>query len=71
MRQRYNTNYSSDKTLHGRLRAGIKLYPKGGFFVRPEAKLYIVNNNLKLQFARITRFGSPSCYTLEDTSTVV
>jgi hypothetical protein len=59
----YNTNYSSDKHFMGDFGAGIKFYPKGGFFVRPEAKLYLVNNNLNFSSARITRFGLSIGYT--------
>jgi hypothetical protein len=59
----YNTNYSSDKHFMGDFGAGIKLYPKGGFFIRPEAKLYLVNNNLNFSSARLTRFGASIGYT--------
>ena len=59
----YNTNYSSDKHFMGDFGAGIKFYPKGGFFVRPEAKLYLVNNNLNFSSARVTRFGLSIGYT--------
>ena len=59
----YNTNYSSDKHFMGDFGAGIKFYPKGNFFVRPEAKLYLVNNNLNFSSARITRFGLSIGYT--------
>ena len=59
----YNTNYSSDKHFMADFGAGIKFYPKGGFFVRPEAKLYLVNNNLNFSSARITRFGLSIGYT--------
>ena len=47
----YNTNYASDKHFMADLGAGLKFYPKGGFFIRPEARLYLVNNNLNIQFA--------------------
>jgi hypothetical protein len=59
----YNTNYSSDKHFMGDFGAGIKFYPKGGFFVRPEAKLYLVNNNLNFSSARVTRYGLSIGYT--------
>lgn len=59
----YNTNYSTDKHFMGDFGAGLKFYPKGGFFVRPEAKLYFVNNNLNFSSARITRFGLSVGYT--------
>jgi Outer membrane protein beta-barrel domain len=59
----YNTNYSSDKHFMGDFGAGLKFYPKGGFFVRPEAKVYLVNNNLNFSSPRITRFGLSIGYT--------
>ena len=59
----YNTNYASDKHFMGDFGAGIKFYPKGGFFVRPEAKLYLVNNNLLFSSPRITRYGVSIGYT--------
>jgi len=59
----YNTNYCSDKHFMGDFGAGIKLYPKGGFFVRPEAKLYLINNNLNFSSARVARYGLSIGYT--------
>ena len=59
----YNTNYSSDKHFMGDMGAGIKFYPAGGFFVRPEARLYLVNNNLNFSSARVARYGLSIGYT--------
>jgi hypothetical protein len=59
----YNTNYSSDKHFMGAFGAGLKFYPVGSFFVRPEAKLYLINNNLNFSSARVTRFGLSIGYT--------
>jgi len=59
----FNTNFSSDKHFMADFGAGIKFYPKGGFFVRPEAKLYLVNNNQLFSSPRITRFGLSLGYT--------
>jgi hypothetical protein len=59
----YNTNYASDKHFMADFGAGIKFYPKGGFFIRPEAKLYLVNNNLLFSSPRITRYGLSIGYT--------
>jgi len=39
------TNYQSANHFMGDFGAGIKFYPKGGFFIRPEARLYLINNN--------------------------
>ncbi len=57
------TNFVSDKHFMGDFGAGIKLYPKGGFFVRPEARLYLVNNNLYFSSPRATRYGLSIGYT--------
>ncbi len=59
----YNTNYSSDKHFMADIGAGIKFYPMGGFFVRPEARLYLVNNNLLFSSPRVTRYGLSIGYT--------
>jgi hypothetical protein len=59
----FNTNYSSDKHFMGDFGGGIKFYPRGGFFVRPEARLYLVNNNLNFSSARVARYGLSIGYT--------
>jgi hypothetical protein len=59
----YNTNYSSDKHFMGDFGAGLKFYPKGGFFIRPEAKLYLVTNNQLFSSSYATRFGASIGYT--------
>ena len=43
--------------------AGIKFYPKGGFFIRPEARFYLVNNNVDYSSSHVTRFGASIGYT--------
>jgi hypothetical protein len=59
----YNTNYTSDKHFMGAFGAGIKFYPKGGFFIRPEAKVYLVNNNQLFSSFHATRVGASIGYT--------
>jgi hypothetical protein len=59
------TNYASDKHFMGDLGAGIKFYPVHNFFVRPEAKLYLVNNNLLFSSPRVTRYGLSIGYTFK------
>jgi hypothetical protein len=60
------TNFVSDKHFMGDFGAGIKLYPKGGgFFVRPEARLYLVNNNQFFSSPRVTRYGLSIGYTFK------
>ena len=59
----YNTNYCVDKHFMGDIGGGLKIYPAGGFFVRPEARLYLVNNNLNFSSARVARYGLSIGYT--------
>jgi len=59
----YNTNYDSDKHFMGDFGAGLKIYPKGGFFIRPEAKLYLVTNNQLFSSFYATRVGASIGYT--------
>ena len=57
------SNYQSSNHFDADFGAGIKFYPKGGFFVRPEARLYLVNNNTEFSAARVTRYGLSIGYT--------
>ncbi len=57
------SNYQSSNHFDADFGAGIKFYPKGGFFVRPEARLYLVNNNTDFSSARVTRYGLSIGYT--------
>jgi hypothetical protein len=59
----YNTNYSSDTHFMGDVGAGLKIYPKGGFFIRPEAKFYAVANNQIYSSSYSTRVGASIGYT--------
>jgi len=59
----YNTNYASDKHFMADFGAGLKVYPARNFFVRPEAKLYLVNNNLNFSSPRVVRYGLSIGYT--------
>jgi hypothetical protein len=62
----YNTNYSSDKHFMGDFGAGLKLYPThSGFFIRPEAKVYLVANNQLFSSSHSTRFGMSIGYTFK------
>lgn len=51
------TNYVSSNHFMGHFGAGIRLYPVGHFFIRPEAHLYLVNNNFEFSSARAVRYG--------------
>jgi hypothetical protein len=59
----YNTNYASDTHFMGAFGVGLKVYPKGGFFIRPEARLYLIDNNLNFSSAYVGRFGGSIGYT--------
>jgi hypothetical protein len=61
----YNTNYSSDKHLMGDFGAGLKIYPAHNFFIRPEAKVYLVTNNQLFSSSYSTRFGVSIGYTFK------
>jgi hypothetical protein len=59
----YNTNYDSDKHFMGDFGAGLKIYPTHNFFIRPEAKVYLVNNNQLFSSSYSTRVGMSIGYT--------
>lgn len=61
----YNTNYSSDKHFMGDFGAGLKLYPTHNFFIRPEAKIYLVTNNQLFSSSYATRYGLSIGYTFK------
>jgi len=57
------SNYQSSNHFDADFGAGIKFYPKGGLFILPEGRLYLVNNNLELSSPRVTRYGVSVGYT--------
>jgi len=57
------SNYQSSNHFDADFGAGIKLYPKGNFFIRPEARFYLVNNNLEFSSNHATRYGVSIGYT--------
>lgn len=57
------TNYTSSNHFMGHFGVGVRLYAKGNFFVRPEAHLYLVNNNVDFSSSRATRYGVSVGYT--------
>ena len=57
------TNYSTNTHFLGQFGAGLKLYARGGFFVRPEVHLYLVNNNVEFSSSRFARYGASIGYT--------
>lgn len=57
------TNYSSSNHFLADFGGGIRLYPRGNFFVRPEAHLYLINNNQEFSSGRVARVGVSIGYT--------
>ena len=57
------SNYQSRNHFDGDFGGGLKLYVKGGFFIRPEARFYIMNNNQEFSTNHATRAGVSIGYT--------
>ena len=57
------SNYQSSNHFMGVVGGGLKFYPYHSFFIRPEAKLYLVNNNVDYSSWYATRFGASIGYT--------
>ncbi len=57
------SNYQSSNHFDADFGAGLKLYPKGSFFIRPEARVYLVHNNLEYSSPRVVRYGVSVGYT--------
>lgn len=57
------SNYQSTNHFMGHFGGGIRLYPKGNFFIRPEAHVYLVRNNFEFSGARAARYGVSIGYT--------
>ncbi len=51
------TDFVSSNHFMGHFGAGLRYYFRGHFFVRPEADLYLINNNQEFSSSRATRFG--------------
>jgi len=51
------TNFVSTNHFMGHLGGGLRLYVHGGFFVRPEAHLYLVHNNDEFSSGHSARYG--------------
>jgi hypothetical protein len=51
----------------GHLGAGLKYNVWGHMFVRPEAHLYLINNNVEFSSPRAYRFGVSIGYTFSPT----
>jgi len=57
------SNYQSTNHFMGHIGGGVKVYPKGNFFIRPEAHVYFVRNNFEFSGPRVTRYGMSIGYT--------
>jgi hypothetical protein len=51
------TNYVSNSHFMGHFGGGLRLYVHGNVFVRPEAHLYLIRNNLEFAGPRANSFG--------------
>ena len=51
------TDYTSSNHFMTHFGAAVRWYPVGNFFIRPEAHLYLINNNFEFSSARATRVG--------------
>lgn len=57
------TNYTSSNHFMGHFGAGVRLFVHGGFFIRPEAHLYLVRNNVEFSSGHAVRLGASIGYT--------
>ena len=51
------TNYVSSNHFMGDFGGGVRFYPYGNFFVRPEMRLYLINNNGEFSSSHPVRYG--------------
>ena len=59
------SNYQSINHFDADFGGGIKLYATRNFFVRPEARFYIINNNLEFSSNHTARYGVSIGYTFK------
>jgi len=57
------TNYVTSTHFLGDVGGGLRLYVHGNFFVRPEAHLYWIHNNVEFSSNHATRYGISIGYT--------
>jgi hypothetical protein len=57
------TNYTSSNHFMGDFGGGLRYYPHGNFFVRPEARFYLIRNNVEFNSNYVTRYGVTIGYT--------
>jgi len=56
------TNYSSSNHFMGDFGAGLRAYIWHNVFVRPEVRLYLINNNLEFSSNTVVRYGGSLGY---------
>jgi len=57
------TNYATSTHFLGQFGGGLKLYARGGLFVRPEVHVYAVKNNFEYTSNIVVRYGASIGYT--------
>lgn len=55
--------FQTQRHLDGDFGAGIRFSPRGGWFIRPEARVYLINNNWDFSANYATRIGASIGYT--------
>lgn len=60
------TNFVSSNHFLGQFGAAIRLYVTPKIFIRPEAHLYAVHNNVEFSGSRATRFGMSIGYSFKN-----
>jgi hypothetical protein len=57
------TNYVTSTHFMGHFGGGLRFYPLGNFFIRPEVHLYLINNNVEFSSNYAVRYGGSIGYT--------
>jgi hypothetical protein len=57
------SNYQSINHFDADFGGGIKLYPTDHFFIRPEARVYVIHNNFEFSSNHVARYGISVGYT--------
>jgi hypothetical protein len=57
------TNYISSNHFMGHFGAGLRLYFKGNFFLRPEADVFLIRHNYEFSSGRAVELGASIGYT--------
>jgi hypothetical protein len=60
------TNFVSSNHFLGQFGAAVRLYVTPRIFIRPEASLYLINNNFEFSGSRATRFGVSIGYSFKN-----